>query len=478
MKKICVFLIVACLVESVSARGIKGDVQSLIKTVVDVIISERSNPEDLLEKKESSDGSGFIIDENGYVVTNCHVIDGAEKIKIIIHDGSEYTAKIIGRDERSDIALLKIDAATKLPYAVLADSDKVEITDPVIAIGNPFGFGKTVTAGIISYKGRNLSKQIAELGTGGDLVSYLQTDAQVNYGNSGGPLFSYDGEVVGMITVFLSDGNRGTGINFAIPSNTLKKVVTQLRNYGKMQRSWLGIAVTPLSKESAVALGLGNRCGLVVAKVETNSPAAKIGVSAGDIVLSINNLTFSVNTNIEDVLNNLPTDTIVPIQILKKGKECTDKIRVEMRCDDDFPFDADDILEDKNIPFEKLESINLGVSDLNAELRKIFSIPQSMKGVLIVQPAENVSLCQGNVILSVNQQDVKSIAELKAQIEQLIKKGKDNIALYVYDVQVGRADYVTVPLKLSINDKKSRVSDKLKRLLHMDALSKKAVTAR
>lgn len=475
MRKICVFLLAACVIESVSARGIKADVQGLIKTVVDVIISERSNPDDLLEKKESSDGSGFIIDENGYVVTNCHVIDGAEKIKIVIHDGSEYTAKIIGRDERSDIALLKIDAPAKLPHATLADSDKVEITDPVIAIGNPFGFGKTVTAGIISYKGRNLSKQIAELGTGGDLVSYLQTDAQVNYGNSGGPLFSYDGEVVGMITVFLSDGNRGTGINFAIPSNTLKKVVTQLRNYGKMQRSWLGIAVTPLSKESAVALGLGQRCGLVVTRVETNSPAAKIGGREGDIILSINDIKFSANTNPEDVLNNLPTNTTIPIQIMRNGQERKYSITVEARSDDDFPFDADDVLEDKNIPFEKLDSINLGVSDLNAELRKIFSIPQSIKGVLIAQAAENMSLCQGNVILSVNQREVKSIAELKTQTEELINQKKDNVALYVYDAQAGRADYVTVPLKLSIGAKRSRVSDILKQAFHRDLFSKKAV---
>ena len=475
MKKICLFLIAACLVESVLADGIKGDVQSLIKTVVDVVISERSNSDDLLEKKESSDGSGFIIDENGYIVTNCHVIDGAEKVKIVIYDGSEYTAKIIGKDERSDIALLKIDAADKLPYAVLADSDKVKIADRVVAIGNPLGFGKTVTAGIISYKGRNLSKQIAELGIGGD-VSYLQTDAQVNYGNSGGPLFSYDGEVVGMITVFLADGNRGTGINFAIPSNTLKKVATQLRNYGKMQRSWLGIAVTPLNKEAADTFGLGKRCGLVVTKVENDSPAAKIGVSAGDIVLSINNQTILANTNTEDLLNNLPPNTSIPIQILKNEKECTYNIMVEMRSDDDFPFDADDILEDKNIPFEKLDSINLGVSDLNAELRKIFSISQSIKGVLIAQAAENVSLCQGNVILSVNQKNVKSIAELKKQIEERIRQGKDKVVLYVYDVQVGRADYITVPLKGSINNK--GLGGILKQVAHRDPVSKKAAGGR
>ncbi|MCR5224480.1 MAG: trypsin-like peptidase domain-containing protein [Alphaproteobacteria bacterium] len=482
MKKIVLFLMFLFILEGSaygdSGRNIKGGVQRLIKSVVDVIVSERTNPEELLEKKESSDGSGFLIDENGYVVTNCHVIDGAEKIKIVIYDGTEYFAKVIGRDERSDIALLKIEASTKLPYATLADSDKVEITDPVIAIGNPFGFGKTVTAGIISYKGRNLSKQIAELGTGGDLVSYLQTDAQVNYGNSGGPLFSYDGEVVGMITVFLSDGTRGTGINFAIPSNTLKKVITQLRNYGKMQRSWIGISVVPLNKESASALGLGKRCGFVVSKVDSNSPATKIGIHDGDIVLSINDIKFSENTNSEDVLNNLPINAIIPIQIMKDGEERKYSITVEGRSDDDFPFDTDNILENKNIPFEKLEGVNIGVTELTGEYRRLFEVPSSVKGVLVAQAGDGVPLNQGNVIISVNQKETQTVAALKKEIEKRISNGKNNVAFYLYDAQIGRADYVTVPLKLSIGAKRSRVSDILKQAFHMDSLSKKAATTK
>ena len=226
---------------SVFGIKIKGGVERLMGKVVDVIVADKSGEN---SENRSSNGTGFIIYEDGYIVTNWHVIDSSEQIKIVTSDGNEYIAKVIGKDEHYDVALLKIelDSNVKLPAVKFADSDKIEVSDPVITIGNPFGLGKTVTAGIISYKGRNLSDQISELGENGHLVSYIQTDAAVNYGNSGGPLFSANGEVIGMITVFVSDGLRSTGINFAIPSNILLKVISQLKTFGRMQRSWLGIS--------------------------------------------------------------------------------------------------------------------------------------------------------------------------------------------------------------------------------------------
>ncbi len=487
MKKVFLFLIAFCVsnvdANSASGRGVKGGGQRLLKTVVDVIISEKSGDNELLDKKESANGSGFIIDENGYIVTNCHVIDGAEKIKVVISDGTEYIAKIIGKDERSDIALLKIDANMKLPYATLGDSDKIDVTDPVVAVGNPLGIGQSITGGIISNKGRNLSKQIAELGTGGDLVSYLQTDAPVNSGNSGGPLFSYDGEVVGMITIFYSDGAKGTGINFAIPSNTLKKVITQLRNYGKMQRSWIGISVMPLNKETAVSFDLGKRCGWTVINVEPNSPAAKIGIQAGDIILSINDIKFSASTNPDDVLNNLPINKTIPIQIMKNGEERKYSITVEGRSDEDPLFDSDNV-ENKNISFEKEEHINIGVTELTSEWRRDFDIPASVNGVLIAQVSDGVPLSQGNVIISVNQKGTKAVADLRKEIENRVKAGKKDVALYIYDAQTGRADYVVVKIK-AIKQKVGEPKDsgqkgkgfKWMQILYRDFLSKKATVA-
>ncbi|MDR0968134.1 MAG: trypsin-like peptidase domain-containing protein [Holosporaceae bacterium] len=429
--------------------GVKGGIQHLINCVVDVIVSDQ-NPSDRANgKKESSDGAGFIIDENGYIVTNCHVIDSADKIKIVLYDGSEYIAKVIGKDERSDIALLKIETDLKLPKVQFADSDKAEIGEPVIAIGNPFGFGKTVTSGIISYKGRNLSSQIAELGTGGDLVSYLQTDAAVNYGNSGGPLITYNGEVVGMITVFFSDGAHSAGINFAIPSNMLKKVIRELRDHGKMQRSWLGIEVSPLRKKAAKALGLGKQYGCVISKVKKNSPAAVAGIQIGDILTSLNDEAITENANLEFVLSSLPIGRIIPVQIIRNKTVMKFSVKVGVGNDDDFHYDYDDSPEKMEIPYEKIDGLELGITELTQELRKSFDIPENINGALISYVENPQSdLAVGDVILTVNQAEVSNVLDLKNELRKLsqnpaIREDKE-LALYIFDPQSRKSDYVVV----------------------------------
>ncbi|MDR2766050.1 MAG: trypsin-like peptidase domain-containing protein [Holosporaceae bacterium] len=427
----------------------KGWITKLQCAVVDVIVSEKNNSEEyLLPRKESSDGTGFIIDENGYIVTNCHVIDSSEKIKIILHDGSEYYAKIVGKDERSDIALLKVDVNSKLPFVQFADSDRIEVGDQVLAIGNPFGFGKTVTSGIVSYKGRNLSN--SELGVGGDLVSYIQTDAAVNYGNSGGPLFSYSGEVIGMITVFFSDGGHCTGINFAIPSNILKNVISQLRSSGKMCRSWLGISVSPLSKEASIALGLDKQQGGgVVSKVDKDSPASAAGLQIGDILLSIDNEKVSKNTNLEYVLSNLPVGKVIPVQILRHMVEMKLSILVGSRSDDDFSFGGGDSIATKNdVPQEKVDGLGLRFADLGADLRKSFEVPDGVNGVLVSNTGGNRDMAVGCVILTVNQIPVANVKALRLELKKM-STNKDvmerrKIALCVFTPQTKRHDYVAV----------------------------------
>ncbi|MDR0580619.1 MAG: trypsin-like peptidase domain-containing protein, partial [Holosporaceae bacterium] len=308
----------------VSRDAIKGEVvRNLMDCVVDVIVLEENGAAtDGIRrsgKKSAANGAGFVIDGSGFIVTNCHVIDSAVKITVGLSDGSVYPARIVGKDEHSDVALLKIDADVKLPSVQFADSDTVEIGESVIAIGNPFGFGKTVTSGIISYKGRNLADQITELGAGGDMVSYLQTDAAVSFGNSGGPLFTNKAEVVGMVTVFYADGLQGTGINFAIPSNTLKKVIKELKVHGKMLRSWLGISVAPLGKRAARAMGLEKQNGCAVVRVDENSPAAVAGLHAGDILTSLNDENISDSSDPELMLSSLPIGKIIPVQIIRHG---------------------------------------------------------------------------------------------------------------------------------------------------------------
>ena len=416
--------------------SVKGGIHRLIDTVVDVIISDKNgnNSQGDGAKRESSDGAGFIIDENGLIVTNCHVIDTADIIKIVLYDGSAYIAKVVGKDERSDIALLKIDADIKLPYAKFADSDVVDICEPVLAIGNPYGFGKTVTAGIISYKNRNLSSQISELGTGGDLVSYLQTDAAVNYGNSGGPLFTYNGEVVGMITVFLSDGMRNTGINFAIPSNILKRSIEQLKVYGKITRSWIGVALNPLNKEAADIL-LKGRFGCDIVKVERGSPAETAGIQANDILVSINGENITENTNLEYMLNTLPIGNVIPVQVMRAGVEMRFHVKVESKKEEESSANTDDESQKrKEIPVEKVDGINVGVTDLTPELRKAFDIPEGINGVLIssveITPSE---MSVGNLILNVNQTKVSSVLELRAALKKVIDAKDTKVAIYIYD---------------------------------------------
>ena len=424
------------------ADSIKGGIDSLIETVVDVVVSEKDDtlidPSVLEGRKSSSDGAGFIIHEDGFIATNWHVIEGADKIRVVLSNGAEYSAKIVGKDERSDIALLKIDAPMKLTAVKFANSDEVKIGAPVIAIGNPLGFGKTVTSGIISFKGRNLSHQIAELGSGGDLVSYLQTDASVTYGNSGGPLFSFDGEVIGMVTVFVSDGMHSVGINFAIPSNLLQRVLDQLKSYGKLQRSWLGIAIVPIKPEVLSAFDLENRSGCNITYVAPNSPAAAAGIKVGDILLSIDNENISDTTTMEYMLNNLQIGSVIPVQVLRKGIEIKFNLTVGAKNDDDASLAfSEETNARKEIPSERIDAVGMSVTDLNSDLRQYFGIPSKIKGVLISNYDNFMGeLSVGCVITEINQIHISSVAEFKTELNKLKSKNNNHYAaLYIFDPQ-------------------------------------------
>ena len=425
---------------------IKGGVQRLMDTVVDVIVADKNEES---SDGKSSNGTGFIIYDDGYIVTNWHVIDGSEKIKIVTSDGNEYIARVMGKEEHYDVALLKIDLDqnTKLSSVKFADSDKIEVCDPVIAIGNPFGLGKTVTAGIVSYKGRNLSDQISELGVNGNLVSYIQTDAPVNYGNSGGPLFSAKGEVIGMITVFVLDGSHSTGINFAIPSNILQKVINQLKTFGKMQRSWIGISTCRMSKEASKLL-IGSNVGYYVTNVSDKSPAMSTGIKVGDIILSVNGEAISGNTNMEYLLNNLPIGEVIPIQIMRDGKKRMLSITVKSYNDEDISFVDDDDSGGKDIPFEKISGLDLRLTNLTRELREIFKIPSHENGVLVSFVGSSLSddIGVGNLIKKVNQFEIRNLSDMKSAIASVFKENKSRgkIVLYVQDPLIKKSTYVVV----------------------------------
>lgn len=452
-----IFVIIFCLCfftndASVFGIKIKGGVQRLMDAVVDVIVADKN---DESSENKSSNGTGFIIYEDGYIVTNWHVIDSSDKIKIVTSDGNEYFARVIGKDEQYDVALLKIDLDQniKLPTLKFADSDKIEVCDPVIAIGNPFGLGKTVTAGIVSYKGRNLSNQISEIGVNGNLVSYIQTDAAVNYGNSGGPLISANGEVIGMITVFVLDGVHSTGINFAIPSNILQKVINQLKVFGKMQRSWLGISACRMSKEVSQLL-LGSNVGYYVASISEKSPAKSTGIKVGDIILSVNKEVISAKTNMEYLLNNLPIGEVIPIQIMRDGNKRMLSITVKSYNDDDLSFLEEDDSMAKDMPYyEKVKGLDLGLTNLTKELREIFKISPYETGVLVsfVGSSLSDSISVGNLIQKVNQYEIRNMDNLRDVMNKILheksnanSKRKNKIVLYVRDPLLNKTDYVAV----------------------------------
>lgn len=471
MKKYLAIGLAFLSVDITECKTIRGGIQSLIKTVVDVKTSD-DNAEDYSKDDtfiKGSDGSGFIVGEDGYIVTNCHVISGAKEIKVVLSDDTEYVAQVVGKDERSDIALLKINPDRKLPVVTFANSATVEVADDVFAIGNPLGFGKTVTSGIISFKGRSLSSHMAK-GSEGDLVLYLQTDAAVNYGNSGGPLFSSKGEVVGMITVFMGDGGYSTGINFAIPSNIVKKAIDQLRRFGQVRRSWIGIWVELLDHDTANALGvdkiadelnLKNACGCTVKFVVKGSPASSARVQVGDIILSINGQVITEQTNVDYLINNLPIGCTIPMTIMHQNKPLKVSVVVGSKEHD----------ESEEIAYSKIAVLGIGVSDMTDELRMNFNIPQGMKGVLISHLDRDLPLSVGDVILKVGQKEVKSVDDFKSTLDSA-QSENSKVALFIYCPQgansgrtKGEYHYVSIPILKNPSSVLSKIPPKAAKVI-------------
>jgi serine protease Do len=257
-------------------------------------------------------GSGFIIDPNGYIVTNNHVIDGATDIQVTLTDGSVHPARIVGRDVKTDLALLKIVATNPLPYVAFGDSDKEEVGDFVIAVGNPFGLGGSVSSGIVSARNRDINE--------GPYDDFLQIDAPINPGNSGGPLFDQSGHVIGIDTAIYSPSGGSVGIGFAIPSNVAKRVVAELRDHGHVARGWLGVQVQVVTPEIANSMGLDKAQGVLVAAITPNSPAARAGLRRGDVVLSFNGTRIAEARDLSIAVADTAADRTVDVKIWRDGQ--------------------------------------------------------------------------------------------------------------------------------------------------------------
>ncbi|KAF0113494.1 MAG: degP2 [Rhodospirillaceae bacterium] len=364
-------------------------------------------------RKAASLGSGFIVDAAGYIVTNNHVISDAVEITILLHDNTAIKAKLIGKDTKTDLALLKVDSERRLPFVSLGDSDKVRVGDWVVAIGNPYGLGGSVTAGIISARARDLRN--------GPYDDFFQTDAAINLGNSGGPLFDMDGHVIGINTAIYSRTGGNIGIGFAIPSNLAKMVVADLRHYGRMRRGRIGVHIQEVTEDIAESLGLSRPVGALVASVDENGPAAKAGVKGGDVILAFNGRSVEDHRRLSRVIAETPSGKAVDMILFREGKERVIKITVGEMSDDELQTEEGSRERSKEgTPGPgraKIAELGLTFAPLSAEIRRQYSVPESARGVVVTDveagsDAGEKGLRPGDVIVEINQNEIATPADI------------------------------------------------------------------
>ncbi len=368
----------------------------------------RSTPQPNLGPEQRSLGSGFIVDKSGLVVTNHHVVSGADEIEVQLSDEQIFSAEIVGTDERTDVALLRlknIKGNKTLPVVSFGDSDALRVGDHVVAIGNPFGLDHTVTSGIVSAKERIIGA--------GPYDTFIQTDASINPGNSGGPLFNLKGEVVGINTAI---NPQGQGIGFAIPSNLASEIIKSLGNGGEVIRGWLGIAFQPMTEDLAKAFGLIGKKGAVVANVTAGSPAQKGGMKPGDIIVSVDGKSLNDSKTLPHMVAKIKPGTIAPFHVFREGKEITLKIEIGKMPSTDEEIDASrEVKTDTDF--------GLTVEILDDRFRNRLGADVSISGVVVTgisndSPARDV-IQKGDIILEINRKPIKNPTEFKNEAKKV-----------------------------------------------------------
>jgi len=384
---------------------------------------------DLQPRKTNSLGSGFIVDTSGIVVTNNHVIADADEINVIMNDGTKIKAELVGVDKKTDLAVLKFKPVKPLVAVKFGDSDKLRLGEWVIAIGNPFSLGGTVTAGIVSARNRDINS--------GPYDSYIQTDAAINRGNSGGPLFNLDGEVIGVNTLIISPSGGSIGIGFAVPSKTVAGVVDSLRQFGELRRGWLGVRIQQVTDEIAESLNIKPARGALIAGVEDKGPAKPAGIEPGDVVVKFNGKDIKEPKDLSRVVADTAVGKEVDVVIIRKGAEETRKVTLGRLEDGDKAVQA--AAKTQAEPPEKpvtQKALGLDLATLSKDLRTRYKIKDSVKGVIITNvegtsDAAEKRLSAGEVIVEVAQEAVSNAADVKKRVDQLKKDGKKSILLLV-----------------------------------------------
>lgn len=377
-------------------------------------------------------GSGFIIEPNGLIVTNYHVIVNVNKINVKLADNTELPAKLIGGDAKTDLALLKIEVEEPLPFVEFGDSNDARVGDWVIAIGNPFGnLGGTVTAGIISSKERDI-----DIDTNNIVDNFIQTDAAINNGNSGGPMFNLDQKVIGVNTAIFSPLGTNIGIGFAIPSNTAKPIIERLKKDGKINRGRLGVTIQDLTEEILEGLGLKDVNGVLVAKIQKDDPGDKAGIKIGDIILEFAGQTVKNTKRLRIIVADIPVDQEVKVKVLRDGQEL--ELPIKMTADNEEIKQESREEEDSEKIITKKENnlfitkSNITFSNLTEELKQKFAIPADKIGVVITNiDEEESSFKVGDIVNNVNQESISNVNKLEELYESAKKSNKQNILLLI-----------------------------------------------
>jgi serine protease Do len=374
------------------------------------------------EQRRSGLGSGFIIDGDGTILTNYHVVDGAQKITVTLSDGKGYDAKVLGKDQKTDIAVIKIDTGQNLPAVTLGDSDRLEVGEWVMAIGNPFGLDHTVTSGIVSAKGRQIGA--------GPYDNFIQTDASINPGNSGGPLLNLRGEVVGINTAIFSQSGGNIGIGFAIPTNSVRELLPQLKDKGRVVRGFLGTTVQKITPEIADSMGLKQARGALVADVMKGSPAEKASLKVGDVIVEFDRKEIKDSGDLPTQVARVAPGTTVQVKVLRDGKETT------------LPLTVGEMKDDEVVASLKEGDLGLSVQPVTPELARRMELDHS-EGVVVASvqrgsAAADAGLRPGDLITQINRRAVKSVADYNREIAAnekdksilfLVRRGQSSLFL-------------------------------------------------
>ena len=394
-------------------------------------------------RRSNSLGSGFVIDASGIVVTNSHVIGDANDITVIFSDGARLKAEIIGKDSKVDLAVLRVKPDKPLKAVPFGDSDRMRPGDWVLAIGNPFGLGGSVSAGIVSARGRNIES--------GPYDNYIQTDAAINKGNSGGPLFNMNGEVIGINTAILSPTGGSVGIGFAVPTSTAQPIIDQLRQFGETRRGWLGVRIQNVDDASAEALGLGAVRGALVAGVDERGPGKPAGIEPGDVIIRFDGRDVVTSRDLPRLVAATPVGKAVEVVVVRKGKQETKTVTLGRLEDGERQASLNPTPAPDTPSVQRQSTLGVELSGINPETRRRFNLRDNAKGVVVTRvnpnsPAADKRIQAGDVIVEVGQEPVNTPDDVTKRIDALKKEGRKMALLLVANAQ-GDVRFVAVSVE-------------------------------